>query len=145
MMINYQISSGEANVNRPSFKAPVLTDQNSTVEEVCYWMKMFNSCASRMGFSDNPKELFFNFELLLSGKTLEDFESAKADPLSDDNPTVVLFCHVVTEWKCRRGFRPFQAERVHEEIKHLQTDSMSVNTFASCLEEINSYLPQLPL
>jgi hypothetical protein len=106
--LKFQIPPGENNVARPSIKALVLTDQNHTLEEVCFWIDSFNRFASRMRISDNPQELFFNFELLLSGKTLEDFKSAKAKILSDDNPTVVRFHNVITEWKCHRGLRPFQ-------------------------------------
>jgi hypothetical protein len=70
-----------------------------------------------MGFSENPQELFFNFEFLLSDKTLDEFESAKANVLSDDDPTVVQSHNAVTKWKHCRGFRPFQAESGYDEMK----------------------------
>jgi hypothetical protein len=104
MTLKFQIPPGENNIARPTIKAFVLTDQNHTLEEVCFWIDSFNCFASRLGISNNPQELFFNFELLLSGKALKDFESAKAEVLGDDNPTVVCFRNVLTEWKRRRGF-----------------------------------------
>jgi hypothetical protein len=145
--LKFQIPPGENNIARPAIKAFVLTDQNHTLEEVCYWIDSFNHFVSRLGISNNPQELFFNFELLLSSKALKDFESTKAKVLGNDNPTVVSFRNVLTEWKHRRGSRPFQAERVpHDEMKNIRKpNNMSVNASggAARIEEINSYPSQL--
>ena len=132
MTIKYQIPSADPNIVRPTFKVPVLTDQNSTLEEICYWMKSFDHCASRMGFSDNAQELFFNFQLLLSGKALDEFEAAKEEVLGKDNPTVPCFHNVQNEWKHHHGFKPFQAEHFHKELHHLcKPEGMSISTFTS--------------
>jgi hypothetical protein len=125
-----------------TLKVPILGDQNTSLEEVCHWIQSFEDVMELKGVSDNPQALFTNVKLLLSGEARIDFQEAKKEILGDDNPTITRFRNVMNEWKRRRGFKLGQADRVREYLYTIrQPDDMDINTFASRINEINSYLP----
>jgi hypothetical protein len=140
----FQIPPGENNIARPTIKALVLTDHNHTLKEVCHWIDSFDCFSSCFGIFNNPQELFLTLNCCCLVRPFKILSLPKPKCWEMTSPLVVRFHNIVTEWKRPRGFCPFQAEHVHEEMKNIRTkpDNMSIkNAFAAHIKDITDIYP----